>query len=64
MQTEIRVLNEDDIEASITITMPINEWVTLQKQLNSAYPSWKLSAAITDLLYRFRARITGVKTED
>lgn len=49
MYIQSKLQNVDAIEASITITMSIEDWKRLRKQLAEAHPSWKIGSAITFL---------------
>jgi len=46
--------NPDKVEATMKITMSIKDWTELRDQLAKAYPSWKLSSMITNLLGQAR----------
>lgn len=50
MRTKFEVEEPSDITMTLTVTMKLGEWKTLQSQLADKYPSWKLSAAITDMV--------------
>jgi hypothetical protein len=50
MKARLKVEKPDDIEFTMTITMKASEWEQLRDQLNTDWPSWKLTAAITSLL--------------
>ena len=54
MKTSLKCENPDDIEFTMTITMSAEEWERLRDQLVTAYPSWRLSGAISDLLGQAR----------
>lgn len=54
MKTRFMMENPDQIEATLKITMSLKKWDELCGQLKDAYPSWELSAAITDLLAQAR----------
>lgn len=42
--------NPETVRATLSLTMTLSEWKQLQKQLGQAWPSWELSAAITDMI--------------
>ena len=63
MKARMSLTEPREIEASLTITMKVKEWEQLRDQLNGSWPSWKLSAHITDLLSQVR-RIVYPKSED
>lgn len=48
------IINENDIQVSLTLTASLEEWKELQKQLCEKYPSWKVSGAITNILWKVR----------
>ena len=52
MKTQMTVTKPDDIEIELSITMKLGKWRNLQKQLTDDYPSWDLSAKITDMIYQ------------
>lgn len=54
MKTRFMLERPDDCEATLKITMTLKEWDQLRAQLSHAWPSWKLSSAITDLLTQAR----------
>ena len=47
--------NINKIQASLTITMTLDEWRELQKCLSEAWPASQLSQMINDLWNRARA---------
>jgi len=50
MKATFQVSDPDDIECSVKITMPLRKWRQLRDQLNSKWPSWELSSAISSML--------------
>ncbi|NPT59705.1 hypothetical protein [Paraburkholderia elongata] len=50
MKTQFRIENPDDVQMTLTCTMPAREWKLLRDQLESTYPSWKLSRAISNMV--------------
>lgn len=50
MKARFMVENPDEIEATLKVTMTVKKWTELRDQLSNAYPSWQLSAAITDVI--------------
>jgi hypothetical protein len=40
----------ENVELSITVTMPLKEWRALNAQLPKAWPAWNVGALITDAL--------------
>jgi hypothetical protein len=54
MRARIMVENPDEIEMTLKLTMSIKDWCQLRDDLSKAYPAWKLSHAITEMLSRAR----------
>lgn len=50
MKTSMRVENPEKVSVTLKVTMTIEEWQQLRSQLDIASPSWKLAAAIRDLV--------------
>lgn len=50
MRARLKCDNPDDIEFTLSITMPAKEWEQLRDQMTTDYPSWKLTSAINSLL--------------
>lgn len=50
MKTQFRIENPDDVQMTLTVTMPARDWKVLREQLATTYPSWKLSSAITNMV--------------
>jgi hypothetical protein len=50
MKAVFNVENPDDVEFTLTITMPLGEWKRLKDQLANSYPAWKLGHAISDMI--------------
>lgn len=50
MKTQFRIENPDDVQMTLTTTMSAREWKHLRDQLETTYPSWKLSRAITNMV--------------
>lgn len=46
---KLQAANPSGIEMTLTITMPMEEWVRLSQQLGDGYPAWKVGAMITSL---------------
>ena len=44
--------NEYQNEIELSVTMNLGKWKQLKKQLTDNYPSWDLSAKITDMIYQ------------
>lgn len=50
MKAKFKITNPDNAECTLTITMPLEKWKRLREQLDSNYPSWKLSNLIAQLV--------------
>ena len=50
MKTQFRIENPDNVQMTLTVTMTAGEWKTLRDQLQTTYPSWKLSSAISNMV--------------
>ncbi len=50
MKAKFRFNNPDELEATMEITMNVSEWKRLKKQLQTGYPGWRLSSAISCLV--------------
>lgn len=46
MRTVFKLQQPDTIEATMTITMPLNEWKALRTELSGRWPSSRLSDQI------------------
>lgn len=44
------VINPDDIQCEMTVTMSLKEWKQIAASLGDAYPDWQLKGIITDLV--------------
>lgn len=49
-----RINEPEDVEATLTISMTLKEWIELAEQLSDAHPSWKLTSAINDVVYKVK----------
>ncbi len=50
MKACFAIENPKEIECTLKITMSMKEWETLQDQLETKWPSWCLSQAITHMV--------------
>ena len=50
MKSTFRLDNVDEMQATMTLTMPVREWRKLNAQLAKDWPSWDFSRQITDLI--------------
>lgn len=58
LKATIKIQRPEDVEVSMTLTMPLREWIELQTQLPSKYPAWRFSAAINALVSQAKAQFT------
>jgi hypothetical protein len=56
--------NPDDLEATMKITMKLKEWIELRDQLQNAWPSSRLSGAITSVIAEARKTFYPVEDKD
>lgn len=56
MKTSLRVEHPDQIEMTLTITQSLGDWKRLKGQLPSAFPSYKLVSAISDMVRQAEER--------
>jgi len=54
MKSRMKIEKPGDVEVTLSITMKASEWEELRGQLSTRYPSWRISAAINDLLAQVR----------
>ena len=55
MKTSLKIEHPGSIDFTMTITMPLSDWVRLQEQLNTtAYPASKLSEHIGSIVSKAR----------
>lgn len=54
MKTSMRVEKPDDINFTLTITMPLAHWIALRNDLKAGWPTTDLSLAINNLVYKAR----------
>ena len=54
MITEFRAVNQSEIDFSLTITMPLQEWRRLSKQLEAVpagdFPAWRVVSSIREMV--------------
>jgi hypothetical protein len=50
MKATFRLTEPKKVEATLSITMPLEDWEALRAQLPVAWPSWKLSSVIDHLV--------------
>ncbi|WP_043345051.1 hypothetical protein [Cupriavidus basilensis] len=64
MRATFQIDNPGDVEMVLTVKMKLSDWVALQKQLPSEYPSWKLTAAISEMTMHAKQVFTPSKAVD
>lgn len=51
MRARFQFIKPEEMEATISITMPLKEWREVMRQLpSSEHPSWRLSMLIANVL--------------
>jgi hypothetical protein len=50
MKTILEVTNPDSIEFTLSITMSLEDWKILKKQLPEIFPAFDLSCKITNMI--------------
>lgn len=63
MKTAFRIEEPNEVSMTLTVTMTLSHWRELQSQLQSKYPSWKLSAAISEMVHE-ATTVFSAKVED
>lgn len=60
MKASYWLQSPEKIEATLTVTMTIEEWRALQKQLpDSVWPAWKFSNEISELISHANRHFTA-----
>ena len=54
MRARFMIENPQEIECTMKLTMNVKEWEDLRDQLNTTWPSSRLSQAITEILSEVR----------
>lgn len=49
MNTHMKLAKPGSLELTLTMTMPLHDWLSLREQLTNAFPSWQLSKAIRQM---------------
>jgi hypothetical protein len=52
MKARYELIDVDEIEATLKITMTVGDWKRLNEQLSAKWPSWKLSGLIDRITSR------------
>lgn len=55
MKAQFKAESPNEIEMTLTITMPVGEWRALAKVIDSAYPGWQFLGVIRDLILQAEA---------
>jgi hypothetical protein len=50
MRARFQIENADQVEATLSVTMPIKDWKRFREQLPSAFPSWEFAAKIVHMI--------------
>ena len=50
MKATYQLEDADKMEATLVITMTVGEWRELTRQQSAAWPSWKFSSLVCDLI--------------
>lgn len=50
MKAHFRPANADEIEMTLTITMPLKQWRELSFQIANEYPGWQFVGIIRELI--------------
>lgn len=50
MKTKMKLTNLSEIEATLTITMKLHQWIELRDQLKEQFPAIELHTEITHLI--------------
>lgn len=50
MKARFKIEKPHEVQCTLEITMVLSDWEELEKQLNTNYPSWELSQAISTIL--------------
>lgn len=59
VRTATRIVNPDDVEVTIEVTMTLREWEKLSVQLGGDHPSWQLDRAICAAVAGARRIVLG-----
>ena len=63
MKARFQSTNPDEIEFSLTVTMPLKEWKEVRRHLQGAWPSWELGQAIADMIITANSTFFPKETE-
>lgn len=63
MRTAFKIEAPDDVPMTLSVTMTLRQWRELRSQLQSTYPSWKLSAVINEMVHE-ATTVFSEKVED
>jgi hypothetical protein len=60
---KFKVTEPRQVNFTLTMTAPLEEWKSLCVQLDTRYPSWRLSAAIRKLIEHAGSEFSGEQVE-
>lgn len=63
MKTAFKIERPDDVSMSLTVTMTLGQWRDLRAQLQSTYPSWRLSSAINEMVHEATTVFSAAKED-
>lgn len=52
MKATFQINDPLSVPMTLMLTMPLRDWQRIQSQLSTAYPSWKLSNVIVEMVSR------------
>ena len=61
MKSSFMIQNLDNVEATLIVTMRVEEWRQILKQLDTKWPSWKFGEAIVAMITAFNKNFEGVE---
>lgn len=51
-------ISTDNVEVTMTITMPMRDWKALRDDLPTRWPAWKIGSAISQVVRALEGRVT------
>jgi len=63
MDSKMKFVNYKKVEATLEITMTIEEWFALREQLTSSWPSWVLGRDIGNMISKIQQEFRPDKQE-
>lgn len=61
MKTKAKVINPEEIEVNVTITMPLCDWQLLCDQLDKKWPSAEFGTNIRSVIYQITQTFKAVE---